>query len=91
MNRGDQQLPRNLLDTLFTLAPAEGKSRRVALLGSGDVALIELTAVHAPEAADDATVSAIRQRLAQANSQSTYAAFVKALRDEADVALGTAR
>ncbi len=91
VNRGDQQLPRNLLDTLFTLAPAEGKSRRVALLGSGDVALIELTAVHAPEAADDATVSAIRQRLAQANSQSTYAAFVKALRDEADVALGTAR
>ena len=91
VNRGDQQLPRNLLDTLFTLAPAEGKSRRVALLGSGDVALIELTAVHAPEAADDATVSAIRQRLAQANSQSTYAAFVKALRDEADVTLGTAR
>ena len=91
VNRGDQQLPRNLLDTLFTLAPAEGKSRRVALLGSGDVALIELTAVHAPEAADDATVSAIRQRLAQANSQSTYAAFVNALRDEADVTLGTAR
>lgn len=91
VNRGDQQLPRNLLDTLFTLAPAEGKSRRVALLGSGDVALIELTAVHAPEAADDATVAAIRQRLAQANSQSTYAAFVKALRDEADVTLGTAR
>lgn len=91
VNRGDQQLPRNLLDTLFTLAPAEGKSRRVALLGSGDVALIELTAVHAPEAADDATVSAIRQRLAQANSQSTYAAFVKALRDEADVTLDTAR
>ncbi|AYA65120.1 peptidylprolyl isomerase [Alteromonas sp. RKMC-009] len=91
VNRGDQQLPRNLLDTLFTLALAEGKSRRVALLGSGDVALIELTAVHAPEAADDATVSAIRQRLAQANSQSTYATFVKALRDEADVTLGTAR
>lgn len=91
INRADQQLPANVVSTLFTLAPAEGKSRRVALLGSGDVALIELVDVHAPEAADDATVAAIQQRLAGVNSQSTYAAFVKSLREGADVETGAVR
>lgn len=91
VNRANQQLPANLVSTLFTLAPTEGKSRRVALLGSGDVGLIELTDVHAPEAADDATIASIQQRLAGANSQASYAAFVEALRDDADIEVTAVR
>ena len=91
VNRANQQLPANVVSTLFTLAPAEGKSRRVARLGSGDVALIELLDVKAPEAADDATVAAIQQRLAGANSQTAYAAFVKSLREGADIKTAATR
>ena len=91
VNRGSQQLPGNLVNTLFTLAPTDEKSREVTSLATGDVALVELTSVHKPEDADEATVKAIQQRLSSAYSQTLYEDYVTALREGADIEINALR
>ncbi|MBU2979115.1 peptidylprolyl isomerase [Alteromonas sp. C1M14] len=91
VNRANTELPHNVVETLFTLASSEENTREVTLLGSGDVALVELTAVNPAPAADDVTLADIQQRLGAAYSQSLYDAYVSALRSQADVEINANR
>ncbi|QJR82066.1 peptidylprolyl isomerase [Alteromonas pelagimontana] len=89
VNRAGGELPANLAETLFRLAPTEGEKTDVVSLTSGDVGVIELTAVNTAEKLDDSVKADLKQRLASNFGQSTYESFVSALREEADVSIAS--
>lgn len=91
VNRADAQLPRGIVDTLFTLAPSGDRSKQVVTLLNGDVALVELTGVNAAEEANETAIDAIAERLAAMNSQMSYQAYVEGLREGADIEIKTVR
>ena len=85
VNRGPGDLPRALVDTLFTLSQQQGQQTDLANLASGDVGVITLERIHSPQAPDEELAATLRQRLGAAYGQSLYQSYIKALRDEADV------
>ncbi|MEG3766143.1 SurA N-terminal domain-containing protein [Alteromonas sp. 14N.309.X.WAT.G.H12] len=87
VNRANSELPHKVVETLFTLAPSSEGAREVTLLGTGDVALVELTAVNSAPTVDEVTLADIQQRLGASYSQSLYDGYVSALRNEADIAI----
>lgn len=83
--RNSTELPRNLVDTLFTLSTEEGNNLEVAKLGSGDVGVVRLTAVNMPEALGEEELASLKQQLMTNYSQANYQSFVDSLRSAADV------
>ena len=85
VSRNPGELPRAVVDSLFTLSMQEGQSLDVTELANGDVAVVRLTAVHKPDAPAQELVNSLRQRLGQAYGQSAYQSYVNGLRSEAEV------
>ena len=83
--RNSTELPRNLVDTVFTLSTEEGNNLEVAKLGSGDVGVVRLTAVNMPEALGEEELDSLNQQLMTNYSQANYQSFVDSLRSAADV------
>ncbi|HAU93819.1 SurA N-terminal domain-containing protein [Alteromonas oceani] len=83
--RNSTELPRNLVDTVFTLSTEEGNNLEVAKLGSGDVGVVRLTAVNMPEALGEEELDSLKQQLMTNYSQANYQSFVDSLRSAADV------
>jgi len=83
--RNSTELPRNLVDTVFTLSTEEGNNLEVAKLGSGDVGIVRLTAVNMPEALGEEELASLKQQLMTNYSQANYQSFVDSLRSAADV------
>ncbi len=83
--RNSTELPRNLVDTVFTLSTDEGNNLEVAKLGSGDVGVVRLTAVNMPEALGEEELASLKQQLMTNYSQTNYQSFVDSLRSAADV------
>ncbi|MDG6098182.1 peptidylprolyl isomerase [Alteromonas sp. ZYF713] len=83
--RNSTELPRNLVDTVFTLSTEEGNNLEVAKLGSGDVGVVRLTAVNMPEALGEEELASLKQQLMTNYSQANYQSFVDSLRSAADV------
>ena len=85
VNRGPGELPRALVETLFTLSEQEGSQIEATKLAAGDVGVVELVGVKQPEAPDAELASSLRQRLGSAYGQALYQSYVEALREEAEV------
>ena len=85
ITRNSTELPRNLVDTVFTLSTEEGNNLEVAKLGSGDVGVVRLTAVNMPEALGEEELDSLKQQLMTNYSQANYQSFVDSLRSAADV------
>ncbi len=85
LTRNSGELPRALVETLFTLGNEAPDNIDVAELGSGDVGIVKVTAVNQPEALTDEDSAALAQQIATANAQTGYQAFIDALRNAADV------
>ena len=85
ITRNSTELPRNLVDTVFTLSTEEGNNLEVAKLGSGDVGVVRLTAVNMPEALGEEELDSLKQQLMTNYSQANYQSFVESLRSAADV------
>jgi len=83
--RNSTELPRNLVDTVFTLSTEEGNNLEVTKLGSGDVGVVRLTAVNMPEALGEEELDSLKQQLMTNYSQANYQSFVDSLRSAADV------
>ena len=83
--RNSTELPRNLVDTVFTLSTEEGNNLEVAKLGSGDVGVVRLTAVNMPEALGEEELDSLKQQLMTNYSQANYQSFVDSLRSASDV------
>lgn len=74
-----------VVEQAFTLGLEQDKNVTTVAKNNGDVALIKLIGVESPADADQAQLDALKQRLTSTYSQTNYAAFVDALRAEADV------
>lgn len=85
LTRNSGELPRALVETLFTLGNEAPNNIDVAELGSGDVGIVKVTAVNQPEALAEEDSAALAQQIATANAQTGYQAFIDALRNAADV------
>ncbi|MBD3587282.1 peptidylprolyl isomerase [Salinimonas sp. HHU 13199] len=85
VSRGQSELPRNLVQTLFSLSEQEGEKAGSAKLASGNVGVIELQSIQQAEAPDEELASTIRQRLGAAYGQSTYQSFINGLRENAEI------
>ena len=85
IGRNSSELPRNLVETVFTLSTEQGNNLEVAKLGSGDVGVVRLTAVNQPEALGEEELASLKQQLMTNYSQANYQSFVDSLRSAADV------
>ena len=85
IGRNSSELPRNLVETVFTLSTEQGNNLEVAKLGSGDVGVVRLTAVNMPEALGEEELDSLKQQLMTNYSQANYQSFVDSLRSAADV------
>ncbi|MDM7859728.1 SurA N-terminal domain-containing protein [Alteromonas sp. ASW11-36] len=74
-----------VVEQAFTLGLEQGENVTTVAKNNGDVALVKLLSVESPTEIDEAQLDALRQRLTSTYSQTNYAAFVEALRAEADV------
>jgi peptidyl-prolyl cis-trans isomerase D len=83
--RNSDELPRNLVDTVFTLSTEAGNNLEVAKLGSGDVGVVRLTAVNMPEALGEEELASLKQQLMTNYSQANYQSFIDSLRSAAEV------
>lgn len=83
--RNSNELPRNLVDTIFTLSTAADSNLDVAKLGSGDVGVVRLTAVNKPAELSEEEQASLKQQLMANYSQSNYQSFIDSLRTAADV------
>ncbi|WP_218352646.1 SurA N-terminal domain-containing protein [Alteromonas lipotrueiana] len=85
INRGPGDLPRSMVETLFTLSGQEGNSAQATKLANGDVGIVELTDVQQPEAPDEQLAASLRQQLGSAYGQTLFQSYIDALRSEAEV------
>ncbi|WP_018983014.1 SurA N-terminal domain-containing protein [Salinimonas chungwhensis] len=85
VGRGQSQLPRNLVQTLFSLSEREGEQVGTAELASGNVGVIQLQDIQQADAPEEELAATLRQRLGAAYGQSTYQSFINALREDADI------
>lgn len=75
----------NVVEQAFTLGLGEGQNLTTVAKADGNVALVKLTAVHAPEVDTSELADAIKQRVLSTTSQTNYQAFIDALRSDADI------
>ncbi|MBT0585769.1 SurA N-terminal domain-containing protein [Alteromonas oceanisediminis] len=87
LNRFDSSIGSNVVEQAFMLGLGSGESATTVAKADGNVALIQLVDVHAPQTLESAQSDALKERLAQSISQSNYQSFVSALRSEADVVI----
>ena len=85
LTRTSGELPRALVETLFTLGNAAPDNIDIAELGSGDVGIVKVTGINQPEALSEEDSAALAQQIATANAQTGYQAFIDSLRNAADV------
>ncbi|MCP3864459.1 MULTISPECIES: SurA N-terminal domain-containing protein [Marisediminitalea] len=85
LTRTSGELPRALVETLFTLGNAAPDNIDIAELGSGDVGIVKVTGINQPEALSEDDSAALAQQIATANAQTGYQAFIDSLRNAADV------
>ncbi|TPV56034.1 peptidylprolyl isomerase [Aestuariibacter sp. GS-14] len=85
LTRNSGELPRAMVETLFTLGNTAPNNIDIAELGSGDVGIVKVTAVNQPAALAEEDSAALAQQIATANAQTGYQAFIDALRNAADV------
>ena len=85
LTRTSGELPRALVETLFTLGNAAPDNIDIAELGSGDVGIVKVTGINQPEALSEEDSAALAQQIATASAQAGYQAFIDSLRNAADV------
>ena len=85
LTRTSGELPRALVETLFTLGNAAPDNIDIAELGSGDVGIVKVTGINQPEALSEDDSAALAQQIATASAQTGYQAFIDSLRNAADV------
>ena len=85
LTRTSGELPRALVETLFTLGNAAPDNIDIAELGSGDVGIVKVTGINEPEALSEEDSAALAQQIATASAQTGYQAFIDSLRNAADV------
>ena len=85
LTRTSGELPRALVETLFTLGNAAPDNIDIAELGSGDVGIVKVTGINQPEALSEDDSAALAQQIATASAQAGYQAFIDSLRNAADV------
>lgn len=85
LTRTSGELPRALVETLFTLGNAAPDNIDIAELGSGDVGIVKVTGINQPEALSEEDSAALAQQIATASAQTGYQAFIDSLRNAADV------
>ena len=85
LTRTSGELPRALVETLFTLGKAAPDNIDIAELGSGDVGIVKVTGINQPEALSEDDSAALAQQIATASAQTGYQAFIDSLRNAADV------
>jgi peptidyl-prolyl cis-trans isomerase D len=82
ITRNDAALSRTLVDELFKLTE---NAVSVVDLITGDVSLVQVTAINAAEPANDQQLTALQNRLASSKSQILYGAVVESLKEQADI------
>ncbi|GGF75232.1 SurA N-terminal domain-containing protein [Alteromonas lipolytica] len=87
ITRNSSELPRNLVDLLFTLGTDAPDNIDIAKLGSGDAGVVRLTAINAPAALSDEEQTRLKQQVMATYSQANYQSFVDSLRAAADVTI----
>lgn len=85
VGRNGGEMARNMVTALFRLSPEAGKNVDVTPLVSGNVGIVQLTAVNHAEAMPESTVSAMQNQMAGSIAQVTYQNYVDALRKDAEV------
>lgn len=90
LSRNSAELSSEAIDALFSLSlspKTDDVSNSVDLVTTtnGNVALIQLTGVTAAQSPDEATLTATKNRIANAQTQQTYDNFVDALRETAEI------
>ena len=85
LTRTSGELPRALVETLFTLGNSAPDNIDIAELGSGDVGIVKVTGINQPEALSEEDSAALAQQIATASAQTGYQAFIDSLRNAADV------
>ena len=85
LTRTSGELPRALVETLFTLGNSAPDNIDIAELGSGDVGIVKVTGINQPEALSEEDSAALAQQIATASAQAGYQAFIDSLRNAADV------
>ena len=85
LTRNSTDVPREMLASIFTLSTNVESNTAVVSTLSGNVGIVQLTAVHLTTNFDEALVESTKQRIANAQTQQTYQNFVDALRASAEV------
>lgn len=85
LGRFDSSVGNNVVEQAFSLGLNAGENVTTVAKADGNVALVELLSVAAPEAIEAAELESLKQRLVSQMSQTNYEAFIATLRAEADV------
>ena len=85
LGRFDSSVGNNVVEQAFSLGLNLGENVTTVAKADGNVALVELLSVAAPEAIEDTELESLKQRLVSQMSQTNYEAFIATLRAEADV------
>lgn len=83
--RTGSELPRELVDTLFTLGESAENNIDISDLSTGDVGIVKLLAVNTPDAISGEESASLTQQLSATSSQANYQSFIDSLRAAADV------
>lgn len=85
ITRQTTEYPRAVIQALFSqAAPGTGVAVTSTTLNNGDLAVVELTGVEAGEITGD-LASQLTEQLSNSTSQELYAAFIEALRADAEI------
>lgn len=89
VKRDNQALPQAVLEKAFSLPRPQADKPIIAgtAMPSGDYAVIALRAVHDGKLADDTAKRLLTNQLTSAHGSAEYQAFLKKLREEADIEL----
>lgn len=82
---GSADVDRAVAESAFTLATGDGKNTAVVATNSGDVALVQLTAINEGAAAEEQQLTAIKQRIEAGRSQLLMSDVIAALKAKADI------
>jgi peptidyl-prolyl cis-trans isomerase D len=87
LSRTSNDLPLVMVNAIFELGPVDGANSKVVSVNDNSVGIVLLSAVNTASQDDDNVRKSIEQRIASRQGQQTYANFIAALRESADVQL----
>lgn len=89
VRRDGNDMPRELISSLFTLSEEQNNNSSVIALSNGNVGIVTLSAVNSVSALDEALLTSTASRVANSQTQQSYQNFIDALRANADVHIVT--